>query len=113
MKKKSKNKSLEEAIPKFPEAMLKQFKEKYDGTPNVDTDSIKNTPLPETKAADQNPIDVPNIDEPRYRCQRHGVVNQVITSNIPKKQGYWCLLCFLDMLDDNRVLRASLIPDKK
>lgn len=35
---------------------------------------------------------------PKYFCEKHGEVGEVITSNIKDFEGAWCQRCFLESL---------------
>jgi hypothetical protein len=49
---------------------------------------------------------LPDLSPPRYLCPVHGTINSVLVSTFPNMSGYWCQLCFLEMLDKQGVSRV-------
>ena len=47
------------------------------------------------------------FNNPKYRCEKHGTVENVIVSSIGPAATYWCMLCALEKLDELGVCRAQ------
>lgn len=55
--------------------------------------------------------DTITISNPKYRCPKHGLIENVITSSVEGHKGCWCQICWLESLDTTGVMRCEPMRD--